>query len=163
MKFRKIKIAIVENHHFYNHILQNQIKTLCSEKEVSNLKFDILSANSVDDLLIEKNPSYQVFLFDNYFNNNQQKASYDVSKTIEDLKSKNKNSFFISITGYREMHISAFLYRDGELKFTYSKQSAVRNENYEEGCSIPALQKLMERFIDSLLHEVSQSEQLMAA
>ena len=60
------------------------------------------------------------------------------------------------------MTISAYMYKDNELYYTYSKQSAVKNENHEEKCSIPALYKLMDKFIDGLLQDMSQNHRIAA-
>ncbi|MDI1233030.1 MAG: hypothetical protein PSX81_01980 [bacterium] len=107
--------------------------------------------------------NYQVIVFDNHFSNVHQRNDYDVSKTTETIKNLNKNCFFISISGYREINISGHLYKDGELTFVYSKQCKIRNENLDESISKPSFYKLMERYLEDVLNEMKQAGQLLAA
>lgn len=158
-----MNIVVVEDSNYYNHIIEDQISDILISKKTPGIQFDIRSVLNVDEILKTKNNNYQVIIFDNHFKNNRQQADYNVMEIIDDMKVKNNNCFFISISGYREMNISAYLYKDGEMRFTYAKQFAFRNENYEESCSIPSLQKLMERYIDGLLIDMNQSAQRIAA
>ncbi len=163
MKHPNINIAVVEEHHFYNQVIQDQISQLCTNKEKKKLHFNVTSISQIKNLLNDAHTGYQAIIFDNYFNNNSRKAHYNVNEVMETLKQNNKDCFFISLSGYREMNISAYLYKDGELQFTYSKQSAVKNENHEEACSIPAIHKLMERLINTVVSERKNEGHAIAA
>lgn len=162
MKTKKIRIAIIEDGNFYNNIIRHQISDLMRSRDNDHIRFDIISTTNANELLNKSKP-FQIVIFDHHFKNNKQQIDYNVSELMDKIKSFNNECFFISISGYREMNISAFLYKCSELVFTYSKQSANRNENYEEKCSIPSLHKLMEKFIDMQLCEMQEMHQLKAA
>jgi hypothetical protein len=163
MKTKKLKIAIVEDHNFYNKIIQEQVSGLCATKGCNNFKFEVTSLDNVNDLFSNGKAAYQAVIFDNHYNNNKHVPGYNPQEIIDQIRLKNGNCFFITISGYREMNISANLYQDGELTFIYSKQSALKNESHEERCSIPALMVLMGKFIDNMLQEAAKSMELIAA
>ncbi len=163
MKTKRLKIAIIEDHNFYNKVIQSQVAALCNAKGCNDLKFEVTSLDDVKALNAASKTAYQVVIFDNHYNNNKQIPDYNPQDIIDQIKAKNSNCFFITISGYREMNISANLYQEGESKFIYSKQSALKNESHEESCSIPALLMLMEKFISNVLAEINKPKELIAA
>lgn len=163
MKTKKIRVTVVEDNSYYNHILEKQISELTSSKKNRDLKFEISSIANVDELTKSSGKNHHVIVFDNHFKNNKQQVDYCVNEIMDEVKSGNGDCFFISISGYREMNISAYLYRNNELVFTYSKQSSLRNENHEDKCSIPALNKLMEKYINTIMQGLNKVPQLVAA
>lgn len=163
MKSKKVKIVVVEQQHYYSQLINEEIGELSKNKSIANFKFEIESRQGVNELLNASKASYQVVVFDNHFSNVHQRSEYDVLKTIEAIKSKNSNCFFISVSGYREINISGHLYKDGELTFVYSKQCKIRNENLDESISKPSFYKLMERYLQGLLDEMAQNAHLLAA
>lgn len=163
MKTKSIKVVVIEQQHYYSQLISEEINELRNNKSLSNLKFEIESKSSVDSVLGSKKTNFQVVVFDNHFSNVHQRSDYDVVKTMDAIKANNKNCFFISVSGYREINISGHLYKDGELTFVYSKQCKIRNENLDDSISKPSFYKLMERYIEGIVNEMQQSKHLLAA
>ncbi len=163
MKTKSIKVVVIEQQHYYSQLISEEINELRSNKSLANLKFEIESKSTIESILQTSKANFQVVVFDNHFSNAHQKSDYDVVKTIEVIKSINKDCFFISVSGYREINISGQLYKNGELTFVYSKQCKIRNENLDNSISKPSFYKLMERYIDGLFKEMQQTKHLLAA
>lgn len=163
MKSKKIKIVVIEQQHYYSQLINEEINELSSNKSIDNLKIEIDSLSKVDSLLVSSKSNYQVIVFDNHFSNVHQRSDYDVTKTMDIIKNHNKNCFFITVSGYREINIAGHLYRNGELTFVYSKQCKIRNENLDESIAKPSFYKLMERYFQGVIDEMLHSNHLIAA
>lgn len=163
MKLKKIKIVVIEQQHYYSQLIGEEISELTKHLSLKNLKFEIDSFAKVDHLIDNHSSDYQIIVFDNHFSNGHQRSDYEVSKTIDIIKGQNKNCFFISVSGYREINIAGHLYNNGELTFVYSKQCKIRNENLDESVSKPSFYKLMERYIQCVTKEIIQANHLIAA
>ena len=163
MKTKSIKVVVIEQQHYYSQLIGEEINELRNNKSLTNFKFEIESKSNVESVLGASKNNFQVVVFDNHFSNVHQRSDYDVMKTIDAIKSNNKNCFFISVSGYREINILGHLYKNGELTFVYSKQCKIRNENLDDSISKPSFYKLMERYIEGVLKEIQQTKHLLAA
>lgn len=163
MKLKKIKIVVIEQQHYYSQLIGEEISELTKHLSLKNVKFEIDSFAKVDSLIDNHTLDYQIIVFDNHFSNVHQRSDYEVSKTIDTIKNKNKNCFFISVAGYREINIAGHLYNNGELTFVYSKQCKIRNENLDESVSKPSFYKLMERYLQSITNQILPTNHLIAA
>ncbi|MES2616664.1 MAG: hypothetical protein V4613_02235 [Bacteroidota bacterium] len=153
MKNNTIKIAVVEDGHFYNKVIEEQIYDICLAENKKNLNWIVKSIGNAQSLLTGKS-AYQIILFDSYQKNNQSVPDSKVDEVIESIKEKNKNCLLISISGYREMVVRAEFIQDGETVFCYSKQSNIKNDRFEESCSIPSINTLLIKY----LHHVYPQE-----
>lgn len=149
MKHNNIKIAIIEEGNFYNNLIESQIFDLCNKMHFKELNWVIKSFTNAEDLLNDAKRGYKVFVFDNYSKKNNKSSDYSIRDVIDEIKLKNKDCLFISISGYREMLMTAEYYVQGELQMFFSKQSNLIDQSIED-CSIPTLYKLMDRFLTSL-------------
>ena len=150
MKVNNIKIAILETGSFYQHLLGNQILELCTQKKLKNIKWLIRNFEDSRKLVTDLKPAYQLIVIDNYFRNGNNKITIPSPDLLEALKEKNKNCMFITITGVREMLITAEHLTEGERTFFYSKLCSIPSEQLVESSSTSALQKLITRFIEAM-------------
>lgn len=150
MKVNNIKIAILETGNFYQHLLGNQILELCTQKKLNNLRWLITNFEDSNKLVKDLKPAYQLIVIDNYFRNGNNKISIPGPDLLDALKEKNKNCMFITISGMREMTITAEHLSEGERTFFYSKLCSVTNDNLIESSSSHSIQKLVSRFLDAI-------------
>ncbi len=156
MKNNNIKIAIVETGNFYHQVLGNQILELCSEKKLKNLKWVIRNFEDSKELIDQNKLGYQIIIIDNYFKNNTYQISAHEQDFIDELKEKNKNCMFISISGSREMLITGEHLSEGKTTYFYSKQTSNKHTSYKESGSIPSIYKLVNHFLDNMIQNISQ-------
>lgn len=157
MKSNTIKIAVVEEGHFYNKVIEQQIYDICVSENKSNMNWVVKSLETPEALASGK-AQYHIMLFDNFQKNNLSRPiDNEINAVIEDVKRKNKNCMLITISGYREMVVRAEFIQDGETVFCYSKQSNIKNDRFEESCSIPSLNTLLNKYI----HHTQQGEHPM--
>jgi spore coat polysaccharide biosynthesis predicted glycosyltransferase SpsG len=149
MKNNNIKIAIIEEGNFYNNLVEKQIFDLCNKNKYNNLNWVIKSFDNSNKFLNDIKTSYQTIVFDNFSKRSTKKIDYNVPEIMDKIKNKYKDCSFISISGYREMLITAEFYKDGELQFYFSKQSNLQNKNLEESCSVPSIYKLLDKLLSS--------------
>ncbi|MDI1234433.1 MAG: hypothetical protein PSX81_09135 [bacterium] len=150
MKVNNIKIAILETGNFYQHLLGNQISELCSQKKLCNCKWLISNFEDSNKLVLDLNPAYQLIVIDNYFRNGHNKTTISGPEIMETLKEKNKNCMYITISGMREMLITAERLNEGERTFFYSKLCNAPNAQLMEHSSNNSIQKLIARFFEAI-------------
>lgn len=150
MKVNNIKIAILETGNYYQHLLGNQILELCTQRKLNNLRWLIRNFEDSNKLVKDLKPAYQLIVIDNYFRNGNNKITIPGSDLLEALKEKNKNCMFITISGMREMLITAEHITEGERTFFYSKLCSVPNDQLQESSSSNSIQKLVARFLDAI-------------
>ena len=110
---------------------------LCDKMNYMKLNWVIKSFEKYDALLKAPKSGFQAIVLNNYSNRSNNQNEPNDKNIINQLKLLNKDCLFISISGYREMLVTAELYKDGEMCFYYLKQSNLKNQNFEESCSAP--------------------------
>lgn len=69
MKYKEIKIVIVEDDLYYNKALTKYIQTICNEKVFTKFSFDIKSYTSAHDCIEELEDDLDILLLDYYLIN----------------------------------------------------------------------------------------------
>lgn len=147
MKNNNIKIAVVEEGNFYNNLVESQICELCDKMNFKKLNWVIKSYENINSFLKETNSVFQAFIIDSYSGINKKKEDGNCREFMEEIKQRNKDCLFITISGHREMVITAEFYKEGELCLYYMKQSNVVNKDTKSICSVPTVHKLMDKLL----------------
>lgn len=154
MKQNNIKIAIVEDGNFYNNLVDNQIYDLSTKMQYSKLNWIIKSFENTDSILKDSKTCFSAMIFDNYSKANNVKRYLNTRDIIDQVRQKNKDCLFISVTGTREIMITAEYYKEGELCFYYLKESNFDHQNFEKNLITPVLYKLMDKLLDCAYQKI---------